>query len=273
MSLSKSIDRERPLPRGNIRISIIMPVYNERRLLPDVLERVNQARLPEGCEKEVIIMDDASTDGTSELLDSYAAGTAVVYRSPHNFGKGAMIREGLARATGDVVLIQDADLEYDPGDYVKMLHSVVCGTADVVYGSRFRGASAGMRRANWIANRVLTLTTNVLFNASLTDEATAYKAFRTDVLRTIRLRSMRFEFCAEVTAKILRAGFRIHEVPISYNARRTCDGKKIRWYDAFHALATLFQYRFTPLASFIDAPAMQASRFRTKRQDGSTIEC
>jgi dolichol-phosphate mannosyltransferase len=257
-----------------MRVSIIIPVFNERQLLPAVLERVSLAPLPEGCEKEVIVMDDASTDGTSELLDFYkATGAAVVHRSPRNFGKGAMIREGMARATGDIVLIQDADLEYNPDDYITVLYPLVCGTADVVYGSRFQGASHGMRWPNWIANRVLTLTANLLFRASITDEATAYKAFRSDVLRAIRLRSMRFEFCPEITAKVLRAGVHIHEVPISYNARRASDGKKIRWYDAFHALYTLFRYRFSPLPSFLDAPAIQASRFTTRRQEGSPVKC
>ena len=164
-----------------------------------------------------------------------------------NFGKGAAIRVGLERATGDIVLIQDGDLEYDPNDYARILDPIVRGEADVVYGSRFQspttGHPAGMALRNRIANRVLTATANLLYNARLTDEATAYKAFRASVLREIPLTCRRFEFCPEVTAKLCRRGHRIHEVPIGYHARGIAEGKKIRARDGLEALWMLIKCR------------------------------
>ncbi len=242
-----------------MKISIIIPVYNEVNVLPMVLDRVMKAALPVGCEKEIVIVDDGSTDGTSELLEKYKE-LVVVHHSVENFGKGAAIRIGIRKATGDVVLIQDGDLEYDPNDYIKVLQPLVDGTATVVYGSRFRGNLKGMKFANWLANKMLTLAANVLYGARITDEATAYKAFRADVLRGMRLKCLRFEFCPEVTAKARRMGHEIHEVPIQYNARGILEGKKIRWQDGFHAMWTLVKYRFTPLEAPVAEPAKQVAQ-------------
>ena len=239
-----------------MKVSIILPVYNEFPTLPLVLQRVLQAPLPDGCEREVIVVDDGSTDGTTELLKQYNSSDVVaVHHSVVNFGKGAAVRVGIAKATGEVVLIQDGDLEYDPNDYPKILAPLVCGAADVVYGSRFLVGVRGMKKANWVANKILTLAANLLFRARITDEATAYKAFRANAIRGIRLKCLRFEFCPEVTAKIRRAGYRIHEVPIHYDPRGVLEGKKIRWQDGFAALWTLVRYRFVPLKTFLDPSA------------------
>jgi len=236
-------------------------VYNEFPTLPLVLERVLAAPLPAGCEKEVIVVDDGSTDGTTELLQKYNDDRlAIVHHSIVNFGKGAALRIGLAKAHGDIILVQDGDLEYDPRDYVKVLEPIVDGEADVVYGSRFLGKMRGMKWSNWLANKILTLTANVLFGAGITDEATAYKAFRSRVLRSVRLKCMRFEFCPEVTAKMRRIGCRIHEVPISYNPRHILEGKKIRAKDGYHALWTLMRYRLAPVESFYEPVAAPVQR-------------
>jgi glycosyltransferase involved in cell wall biosynthesis len=251
-----------------MRISIVIPAYNEFQSLPLVLRRVIDAPLPEGCEKEIIVVDDGSTDGTTELVRQFEESDAIlVHHSVVNFGKGAAIRVGLVKASGDVVLIQDGDLEYDPGDYPRILGPLVAGRADVVYGSRFRTGVPGMKWANWLANKVLTFSANLLFGANITDEATAYKAFRTDILRKIRLRCLRFEFCPEVTAKVRRLGYVIHEVPISYNARGIAEGKKIRWQDGFHALWTLVKYRVAPLSSFSTIHADRPRLGRVSRQN------
>jgi glycosyltransferase involved in cell wall biosynthesis len=218
--------------------------------LPQVLQRVFAAPLPSGCTREVIVVDDGSTDGTTTLLDNYPSTLCVVHHSIVNFGKGAAVRVGIAKATGDIILVQDGDLEYDPQDYPKILEPLVAGVADVVYGSRFMASVQGMKWANWIANRILTSTANIVYSANITDEATAYKAFRASVIKNIRLRCLRFEFCPEITAKVRRLGYQIHEVPIWYNPRSIQEGKKIRWQDGVEALWTLIRYKFTRLGSF-----------------------
>lgn len=240
-------------------VSIVIPVYNEALLLPMVLERVAAAPLPAGCEKEIIIVNDGSTDSTAEVLERLCEShLVVVHHSPVNFGKGAAIRLGLTRSSGDIILIQDGDLEYDPRDYPAVLAPIVSGAADVVFGSRFLKGVRGMRKRNWLANKILTYTSNLLFGADITDQATAYKAFRREVIQRLRLRCIRFEFCAEVTAKVRRLGYRIHEVPISYNPRGILEGKKIRWQDGVEALFTLIRYRFAPLSSITLQPVSQS---------------
>jgi thiol-disulfide isomerase/thioredoxin len=230
-----------------VKVSIIIPVYNEFRTFAQVLERVRNAPLPAGCDKEIVVIDDGSTDGTAQILGQHArAGIVVAHYAGVNAGKGAAIRIGIAQASGDVVLIQDGDLEYDPGDYERMLEPIVNGRADIVYGSRFLGVPVGMALKNRIANRVLTLAANLLYGARLTDVETAYKAFRMPVLRAIPLGCRRFEFCPEVTAKLRLQGYAIMEVPIRYNARGIAEGKKIRARDGFEALWTLIRFRFAP---------------------------
>jgi len=233
-----------------MKVSIIVPVYNEFRTLSQVLDRVRRAPLPDGCVKEIVVVDDGSTDGTARLLQTHMqAGVVVGYHSPANSGKGAAIRIGITLASGDIVLIQDGDLEYDPSDYRAILEPIVRGWEDVVYGSRFLGSCSGMPIKNRIANWILTATANLLYDARLSDEATAYKAFRMSVLRNLQLECRRFEFCPEVTAKLRLQGCRIHEVPIRYNARGIAAGKKIRARDGFEAWWTLLRYRLTVAAS------------------------
>jgi dolichol-phosphate mannosyltransferase len=229
-----------PVP-GRPLVSIVIPIYNEVELIRPVLERVrNQA-----FEKELILVDDASRDGTWEILEQEAKKPrTTVLRHEKNQGKGAAIRTGLKAATGGVVLIQDADLEYDPSELAALLEPIFEGRTNVVYGSRFMGSVKRMRLPNRVANWLLAWAVTILYGQRITDEATAYKIFRSDVIRGIDLKCNRFEFCPEVTAKVLKKGEKILELPVSFEARTFEEGKKIGWPDFVQAVWTLLKYRF-----------------------------
>jgi glycosyltransferase involved in cell wall biosynthesis len=227
-----------------LKLSVLIPVHNEESTIDEVIRRVDAVDL-NGIEREIVIVDDASTDGTPGRLEQYKGRPdLVLLRHEANRGKGAAIRTGLAGASGDIVIIQDADLEYDPSDYPKLIAPIVLGEADVVYGSRFRGRAENMALPNLVANKILAWAATVLFLRRVTDEATCYKVFRAGLLRSFDLECERFEFCPEVTAKTLKGGYGFVEVPITYHARTVAAGKKIKVRDGFEALWTLIRYRF-----------------------------
>ncbi|HEX7589045.1 MAG TPA: glycosyltransferase family 2 protein [Anaerolineae bacterium] len=226
--------------RFRLKLSILIPVYNERATILEVAERVQAVPF----DKEIIAVDDGSTDGTRELLPQLEKTGIVVLYHDKNQGKGAAICTALARATGDIIVIQDADLEYDPRDYTQLVTPIMEGRAKVVYGSRFLGPRMAMFYWHMQANKMLTLMTNILYDAILTDMETGYKAFRADIIKAIPLRSRRFDFEPEITAKVLKHGNRIYEVPISYYGREYSEGKKIGMRDGFVAIWTLLKYRF-----------------------------
>ena len=240
--------------RFGARVSVIVPVYNEKNTLRDLLDRVRAQRIlwhGVTIPIEVIVVDDCSNDGGVDFLDGPIGQSlypeVTLIRHPRNRGKGAAIRSGLARVTGTIVIVQDADLEYDPGDYAALVAPILAGQARVVYGSRFLGLGSlgrpfGMHPTNWVANKILSWTASILFRRRVTDEATCYKVFDAAILPGLALRSERFEFCPEVTSKVLRRGIRIVEVPIAYRGRGGNEGKKIRWPDAFQAWFTLIRY-------------------------------
>ena len=227
-----------------MKLSIIMPVYNEQATLSEILKQVRAVEL-DGVDKEIVVVDDGSTDGSRDILAAEAeAGDLQVHYLEQNRGKGAAVRTGIEHASGDLIVIQDADLEYDPRDYPTLIRPIMEGRVAVVYGSRFLGPRKAMLFWHMIGNKLLTLTTNILYNAILSDMETCYKCFRADVIKDIPLRSRRFEFEPEITAKVLKRGHRIFEVPISYYGREVHEGKKISWRDAPIAFWTLFKYRF-----------------------------
>ena len=224
-----------------VEISVIIPVYNERGTIAEVIRRVQE----QPFEKEIVVVDDCSTDGTRDLLQGtqWPENVHVLYHRK-NRGKGAAIRTALDTVSKEIIIIQDADLEYNPNDFAIVLKPILDGVADVVYGSRFLGTHRAFMLHHYIGNKLLTLTTNVLYNNILTDMETGYKAFRAPVLKGVRIRSNRFDFEPEITAKVLKQGFRIYEVPIYYAGRDYAEGKKITWRDGFAAMWALIRFRF-----------------------------
>lgn len=224
-----------------MKISVVIPVFNEEGTIREIIERVQAVPL----EKEIIVVDDYSTDGTPEVLKQLETEGAIrMFRHEVNQGKGAACRLGISKIEGDVVIIQDADLEYDPADYPILLDPIQKGRSKVVYGSRFLGAHKAMYFWHSVGNKMLTLVANVLYNTTLTDMETCYKVFTADIARKLKLKSNRWGFDPEITAKILRMGNRIYEVPISYTGREFDEGKKISWKDGFNIIWVLVKYRF-----------------------------
>jgi len=223
-----------------VKLTVVIPVYNEKETIQTIVHRVQAVPI----DKEIIIVDDDSTDGTKEVLKQLQAeGVKVLYHE-RNMGKGAALRTGFQHVTGDLAIVQDADLEYDPQDYLKLLQPILEGNADVVYGSRFSGQNQNMMSLHRFGNQFLTFVTNVLYGTSITDMETCYKLFRAPLLKDIKIECDRFNFEPEITAKILRRKLKIVEIPISYSARKFSEGKKITWRDGFSAVWTLFKYRF-----------------------------
>ena len=226
-----------------MKLSVVMPVYNEVRTIEEIVARVQSAPF----EKEIVIIDDCSTDGTVDLLRKIAdqSENIKVFYHDRNRGKGAALRTGFTQVKGDIVIIQDADLEYDPREYPKILEPILDGRADVVYGSRFLG---GPHRVmffwHYVGNQFLTLLSNMMSNLNLTDMETCYKAFRKEVLKDLTLKSDRFGFEPEFTLKVAKRKFRIYEVPISYSGRTYEEGKKINWKDGVAAIFSIIRFRF-----------------------------
>jgi glycosyltransferase involved in cell wall biosynthesis len=225
-----------------MRISIIMPCYNEARTLREILALVRAVEI----EKEIIAVDDHSDDDTYRILCEEAAcdSRMVVVHHPTNRGKGAAVRSGLARATGEIVIVQDADLEYDPQDYYELVRPIADGRVDVVFGSRFLGRHTGMYFWNALGNKGLTFLTNLLFNCWISDMETCYKVMRAEIMRDLQLESNDFRLEPEIAAKVLRRGHRIYEVPVSYLGRTYEEGKKMKPIQGFYAILTLLRYRF-----------------------------
>ena len=228
-----------------MKVSFLIPVYNEARTIAELIERVDALAL----DKELVVVDDGSNDGSAEILDALAAGRddlRVIHQA--NRGKGAALRAGIAHVTGDIVVIQDADLEYDPTEVPGLIEPIQLGRADVVYGSRLSGGRPQRAYLFWhrVGNRFLSLVTGVLYNTTLTDMETGYKAFRADVFKSLDLREDDFAIEPEITARICRQRLRIYELPISYYGRTYAEGKKITWRDGFKALWVLVRIRVTP---------------------------
>ena len=236
-----------------VKLSIIIPVYNEAMTIKEIVARVRSVIIP--LEKEIIVIDDCSTDDSRSIIETLGEDIKKLFHS-QNKGKGAALRTGFKEATGDIVLIQDADLEYDPSEYLKLIEPILSGQSQVVYGSRFAGDGGLVQVVRqhkklyswhflyYLGNRFLSLVTALLYGSSITDMETGYKVFKSEVIKGLNLTADRFEFEPEVTAKILKKGFKIYEVPISYHGREYSEGKKITWHDGLTAVKVLFKYRF-----------------------------
>ncbi len=224
------------------KVTILIPVFNEVSTLEQILDKVEKADFC-GLEKEVILIDDCSTDGTKDLYPKLPY--KVLYHEV-NQGKGAALRDGFKEATGDIIVIQDADLEYDPVDYKPLIQLILDGKADVCYGTRLAGGkpSRSFMFTHLLGNKFLSLLTNLLYGSTLTDMETCYKAFKADFIKGIEIKSNRFDFEPEITAKVLKRGARLYELPVSYYGREFSEGKKITWKDGFHAIIALVKYRF-----------------------------
>jgi glycosyltransferase involved in cell wall biosynthesis len=225
-------------------LSIVIPCYNEKKTINRLLDRVRLAKLPDGVDREIVVVDDCSTDGTAEVLRGISSSVVKIVRHEKNLGKGAALRTGFKNASGDVVVVQDADLEYNPGEYTKLLMPIMDGRADVVFGSRF--CTTDERRVlyyfHFLGNRFLTFASNVCTNLNLTDMETCYKMFRREVLDKITIRENRFGFEPEITAKVARLKCRVYEVGISYSGRTYEEGKKIGIKDAIRAFWCIIKY-------------------------------
>jgi glycosyltransferase involved in cell wall biosynthesis len=229
-----------------MKLSVVIPVFNERNTIEQIVNAVRAAPIEN---IEIIVVDDASTDGTQQVLKEKISALAdqIIYQ-PRNSGKGAALRAGFAAATGDIILVQDADLEYNPNDYPTLLEPIFSGKADAVFGSRFMGGRPHRVLYFWhmVGNRFLTLLSNMFTNLNLTDLETCYKAFRAPLVKSLGLRENRFGFEPEVTAKLARTRCRIYEVGISYNGRTYSEGKKVNWKDGFHAIYAIVRYNLFP---------------------------
>ncbi len=226
-----------------MKLSVIIPVFNEKSTIKEIIKRVLAVKIP----KEIIIIDDYSTDGTREILKKIKNQNIKIIFHEKNRGKGRAIRTGIKHISGDIVIIQDADLEYDPQDYLKLAEPIKKGETKVVYGTRFpkgRESPSVLRNPFFLGNRILTIMSNILYNAKITDEPTCYKVFDSKALKSINLKCERFEFCPEVTAKVRKKGFEITEIPITYYPRSVEEGKKLKWKDGFEAIWALIKYRF-----------------------------
>ncbi len=225
------------------KLSVIIPVYNEARFINIVIKKVKSIKLPGDIAKEIIIINDASTDDTGKILEQYNSDSAIkIFHQEKNMGKSSAVRLGIERSTGDIILIQDADLEYNPDDYPKLIEPIIAHKSPVVYGSRFKGTIKGMHLINRIANIVSNITLNLLYNTKISDVNTGHKVFKRDVLNDIKLISENFTFETEITAKLLNRGYEIYEVPIEYDARSEKEGKKMSWLKALQMYWGIIKY-------------------------------